>query len=128
MSTCGKVKEGDEEGIGREASGQMSWSPPGGGGTSGVAVGGGTGLSDQDQLVENGVCDGWASHSDSAWRDIASRRYLRMRAAAKADEGKVVVSGEEEEDEEKELEDIVWAAFGGELGQGRKEGVGSEGE
>lgn len=58
MSTCGKVKEegGDEEGSGREARGQMSWSP-GGGGTPSVVVGG-TGLSDQDQLVENGVCDG----------------------------------------------------------------------
>lgn len=62
MSTCGKAKEeGDEEkeeeGDGREARGQMS-SLPGGGGT-GVVVGG-TGWSVQDQPVENGVCAGGA--------------------------------------------------------------------
>lgn len=115
VSTCGKAKgeeeDDGEEGDGREARGHMSSSP------GGVVVVGGTGWSVQDQLVENGVCDdgggsAWASHSDSAWRDIASRRCLRMRAAARADEGKVGVSGEdedeEEDSEEKELEDIVW--------------------
>jgi len=111
VSTCGKAnakdeEEEDERGDGWEARGQMS-SSPGGGGTLGVVVGG-TGWSDQNQPVENGV-DAGASHSDSAWRDIASRRCLRMRAAARTDEGKVVVFGEEEEDsEEKELEDILW--------------------
>jgi hypothetical protein len=46
-----------------------------------------------------------------------------MRAASRADEGKVVVLGEDEESEEseeKELEDIVW-------GVGRVERVGCEG-
>jgi hypothetical protein len=109
VSTCGKAKEED----GREAKGQMS-SSPGGGGETGVIVGG-TGWPVQDQPVENGVCDdggAWASHSDSAWRDIASRRCLRMRAAAKADEGKVVVFGDSEDSEDSEekelLEDILW--------------------
>ena len=42
-----------------------------------------------------------------------------MRAAAKADDGKVVVSGDEEEDEEEEKEeDIVWTF--GELGRTEK--------
>ena len=121
-----KAKEDDDddergEGDGREAKGQMS-SLPGGG--TGVVVVSGTGWPVQDQPVENGVdVGGGASHSDSAWSDIASRRCLRMRpaASASADEGKVVVSGEEEEDseesEEKELEDIVW-----------REWVGSEGK
>ena len=114
VSTCGKAREekdGGEEGDGREARGHMS-SSPGGGVT---VVVGGTGWSVQDQLVENSVCDDgggtWASHSDSACRDIASLRCLRMRAAARADEGKAAVLGEEEdeeESEEKELEDIVW--------------------
>ena len=98
----------------------MSWSPGGGGGGTAEVVGG-TGWPVQDQPVENGVCDddgAWASHSDSSWRDIASRRCLRMRAAAKADEGKVVVFGEEEDEEESEekelLEDILWRVGGSE--------------
>ena len=118
VSRCGKAKGDDdddddgEEGDGREARGHTSSSP---GGVTVVV--GGTGWSVQDQLVENSVWDdgggAGASHSDSAWRDIASRRCLRMRAAAKAaDEGKVAVLGEDEDDEEdseeKELEDIVW--------------------
>ncbi len=83
-----------------------------------MVVVGGTGWSPVHvQPVENGDCvvggGSGASHSDSAWRDMASRRCLRMRAAAaRADEGKVVVLGVEEgaepaeESEEKELEDI----------------------
>ena len=129
----GKAKEenddggggGDDEGDrnGRDARGQMSCSsesPAGASGTPGVVVGG-TGFPPvQDQPVENNGVVGGAgagtSHSDSAWSDIASRRYLRMRdaaAAARADEGKAgVVSGEEEDSEDSEendeLEDIVW--------------------
>jgi hypothetical protein len=86
---------------------------------------GGTGWPVQVQPVENGVSvvvdggggggggGGWAeeaaSHSDSAWRDMASRRCLRMcAAAARADEGKAVEEEEDEdESEEKELEDML---------------------
>jgi len=82
----------------------MSSSP--GGGETGVVVGG---RPVQDQPVENGAGVG-ATHSESAWRNSASRRCLRMRAAAKADEGKVVVVGDEEDEEERELEDIVLAS------------------
>lgn len=52
VSTCEKAKEED----GREARGQISWSPGGGSG-AGVVVGGTRLLSVQDQPVENGVCD-----------------------------------------------------------------------
>lgn len=67
------------------------------------------GLSVQVQPVGNGdgaVVVGGASHSDSAWRDMALRRCLRMRAAARADEGKLV-SVSVEEEEEIELDDMV---------------------
>jgi hypothetical protein len=122
--------ENDDDDDGREARGQTSWSPVTVGGALVrvvvVAVGG-TGLPDQDQPVENGAGAG-ASHSDSAWNDIASRRCLRMRPAAnaRAAEGKgkvVVVCGDSEEDsedsEEKELlEDIVyWRVVRGELNE-----------
>ena len=66
------------------------------------------GLEVQVQPVWNGdgaVVGGGASHSDSTWRDMALRRCLRMRAAARADEGKLVSVSVEEEDE-MELEDI----------------------
>ena len=125
-SVCGNAKEKDEEGVGEDARGQISTSPRGAIGW-GVVVGGGMGLV-QDQLVENGVCvvvvvvvvGVGVSHSDSAWWAIAFRRCLRMRDAARADEGKVVVSGEdsEEDEEEKELEDIVkWWGRGGRGGE-----------
>ena len=55
--------------------------------------------------------DGGASHSDSAAREMASRRFLRWRDVADvAEEGKEggesAEESEEEEDEKSELEDI----------------------
>ena len=100
-STSGGAREGKGEVKGGEgeARGQMSSS---GGGRMVV------GLEVQVQPVWNGdsaVVGGGASHSDSTWRDMALRRCLRMRAAARADEGKLVSVSVEEEDE-MELEDI----------------------
>ena len=57
-------------------------------------------------LVDGGgkVADGEASQSDSAAREMASRRFLRWRDAATAGEGN---EGEEKEDEDEEDEEEV---------------------
>lgn len=107
MSCCGGVGEkGDgvveeEEGKGKgeggegKVRGQMSCSSGGG-----IVVG--WSVQVQPQLVGDvvGGAGARASHSDSAWRDMAFRRCLRMRDAASADEGKVVSASVEDEEDE----------------------------
>jgi hypothetical protein len=46
------------------------------------------------------------SHSDSAARETASRRFLRWRDAAIPVDGKEDEEDEDEDEEEKELEDM----------------------
>ena len=103
-----------EKGEGKEvgARGHMSSS---GGGVTMVVGGQMLSVQDQDQdgvwavVVAVGGGAAEASHSDSAWRDMALRRCLRMRAAAasRADEGKEVFVSEDEEEEEENEEDEV---------------------
>jgi hypothetical protein len=108
ISCCGGAREkGDgvvvvEEGKGKgegdegKARGQMSCSSGGGGMVVGWSV------QVQPQLVGDvvGGAGARASHSDSAWRDMAFRRCLRMRDAASAGEGKVVSASVEDEEDE----------------------------
>ena len=96
----GVVEEGEGKGKGEggegKVRGHMSCSSGGGGMVVGRSV------QAQSQLVGDVVGDAGAraSHSDSAWRDMAFRRRLRMRDAASADEGKVVSASVEDEEDE----------------------------